>query len=132
MTAPPAALKILVVEDNYMIATLIEHGLTSAGWRVSGPVPRLAEALDAASRESYDAAVLDINLHNERIFPVADLLSQRNVPYLFVTGYNDNSVPAGYAQLPRIVKPFKIDELLCALSKLVKPANGQTMNKKLS
>jgi len=130
MTAPPAALKILVVEDNYMIATLIEHGLTSAGWRVSGPVPRLAEALDAASRESYDAAVLDINLHNERVFPVADLLSQRNVPYLFVTGYN--SVPAGYAQLPRIVKPFKIDELLCALSKLVKPANGQTMNKKLS
>ena len=62
MTAPLQGLRVLIVEDEYLVASLIEEVLEFAGCIVSGPIPRLAEALDAAGREAYDAAVLDINL----------------------------------------------------------------------
>ena len=131
MTEPLAALRVLIVEDNYMIATCIEEMLMSAGCLVSGPVPRLAEACDAASREDCDAALLDINLNGDRVYPVADILSRRNVPYLFVTGYNDTVLPSEYAQRPRIGKPFKNEELLGALSALVKPAAANPVDAKM-
>ena len=102
------------------MAALIEDMLESAGCIVCGPVPRLAQAVAAASSEACDVAVLDVNLAGERIFPVADILSRRNVPFVFVTGYSANTLPSEYAARPRIHKPFKIAELLGALSSMVK------------
>ena len=122
MTAPIQDLRVLVVEDEFLVATLIQDMLESAGYLVLGPIPRLAEALDAAGREAYDAAVLDVNLAGERVYPVAEVLSRRNVPFVFVTGYGPNSLPPEYADRPRLCKPFRIAELLGALSNIVKPA----------
>jgi DNA-binding response OmpR family regulator len=122
MTAPLQGLRILVVEDEFLVAMLIEDILESAGCVVSGPVPRLAEALDAAGREVCNAAVLDINLAGERIFPVAEILSRRNIPFLFVTGYSTGALPGEYAERPRICKPFKIADLLDTLSNIARPA----------
>ena len=112
--------KVLVVEDEYLVAALMEDILESAGCVVAGPIPRLAQALDAASSEACDVAVLDVNLAGERVYPVADILAQRNVPFVFVTGYG--VLPGEYANRPRLCKPFKMADLLDTLSDIVKTA----------
>ena len=112
--------KVLVVEDEYLVAALMEDILESAGCVVAGPIPRLAQALDAASSEACDVAVLDVNLAGERVYPVADILAQRNVPFVFVTGYG--VLPGEYANRPRLCKPFKMADLLDTLSDIVTTA----------
>jgi DNA-binding response OmpR family regulator len=121
MTAALKGLRVLVVEDEYLVAILIEEILESAGCIVRGPIPRVPAALDAVDHEDYDAAVLDVNLAGERINPVADALSHRKVPFLFVTGYGANALPSEYAQRPYVCKPFRMADLLGALSTLLKP-----------
>ena len=121
MTAALEGVRVLVVEDEYLVAILIEEILEAAGCVVMGPIPRLREALDAVEHDDYDAAVLDVNLAGERINPVADALSERNVPFLFVTGYGANTLPGEYAHRPHICKPFRMAELIGALSHMVKP-----------
>ena len=118
--------RVLVVEDEYFVAILIEEILESAGCIVTGPIPRLPEALDAVGHDDYDAAVLDVNLAGERINPVADALSERNVPFLFVTGYGANALPSEYAERPHLCKPFRMGDLLCTLSNVVKPPTQNT------
>jgi DNA-binding response OmpR family regulator len=119
MTDALEGVRVLVVEDEYFVAILIEEILESAGCIVMGPIPRLPEALDAIDHEDFDAAVLDVNLAGERINPVADALTERNVPFLFVTGYGANALPGEYAQRPHICKPFRMAELLGALSSVI-------------
>jgi len=121
MTDELKGVRVLVVEDEYLVAILIEEILESAGCIVMGPIPRLPEALDAAHHDNCDAAVLDVNLAGERIDPVADALSERNVPFLFVTGYGANALPREYAERPHVCKPFRMADLLCTLSSVVKP-----------
>jgi DNA-binding response OmpR family regulator len=118
MARPPREPKILIVEDDYLIAALIERILISARYVVIGPIPRLFEALEEARQENFDAAILDINLNGERVYPVAEMLSKRNLPYLFITGYSDRDLPAEFSGRPRISKPFNSEELLGALSNL--------------
>jgi CheY-like chemotaxis protein len=120
MNAALEGLKILVVEDEFLVASLLQAMLESAGCAVSGPVSRVAEALDAVDHETYDAAVLDVNLGGERIDPVADALSRRNVPFMFVTGYGTAALPGGYPERPRLSKPFRMDDLLATLSTIVR------------
>ena len=124
MTVALEGLRVLVVEDEFLVATLIEDMLTSAGCVVSGPIPRLAEALDAVHRGTFDAAVLDVNLAGDRIDPVADVLSRRNVPFVFVTGYSTGALTAVHAGRPRLSKPFKMADLLDKLSSVVVPPSA--------
>ena len=118
--------RVLVVEDEYFVAILIEEILESAGCIVTGPIPRLRETLDAAHHDDCDAAVLDVNLAGERINPVADVLAERNVPFVFVTGYGANALPSEYAERPHLCKPFRMGDLLCTLSNVVKPPTQNT------
>jgi DNA-binding response OmpR family regulator len=122
MTAALKGVRVLVVEDEYLVAVLIEEMLEAAGCVVTGPIPRVPDALDAVDRDTYDAAVLDINLGGERIDPVAEALSRRKVPFIFVTGYSTTGLPGEYAERPRICKPFRMADLLGTLSSLVGPA----------
>lgn len=124
MTDSLRGIKVLVVEDEYLVASLIEDMLQSAGCVVCGPMPRLAQALDAATNEACDMAVLDINLAGQWSYPVAEALSRRNVPFVFVTGYGANSMPAEFVNRPRIHKPFKMNELLTVLSSMVSGSGG--------
>src|SRR5215469_7891981 len=119
MTAKLDGVRVLVVEDEYLVAILIEEILEKAGCVVMGPIPRLREALEAVNHDDCDAAVLDVNLAGERINLVADALSERNVPFLFVTGYGANALPSEYAEKPHVCKPFRMAELICALSSVV-------------
>ncbi len=121
MRAALEGIRVLVVEDEFLVATLIEDMLVAAGCVVAGPIPRVSEALDAVHRGTFDAAVLDVNLGGDRVYPVADALSRRNVPFLFVTGYSTGVLPCEYAARPRLCKPFKMADLLGTLSSVVAP-----------
>jgi DNA-binding response OmpR family regulator len=119
MTAELEGVRVLVVEDEFLVATLIEDMLQSAGCVVSGPIPRVTEALKAVEHETFDAAILDINLGGVRIDPVADALCRRGVPFIFVSGYTTGALPAAYSERPRVGKPFRTADLLGMLSSIL-------------
>lgn len=102
--------RILVAEDEYVTAADLADSLERLGIEVSGPVASVAEALTLLANigDRLDAAVLDVNLGNERVYPVADLLRVRGIPFVFTTGYDASVIPAAYADVPRHEKP--IDE----------------------
>jgi DNA-binding response OmpR family regulator len=113
MTEAPR--RILLVEDEPMIAFALEDMVIEMGYSVVGPAFRLAEALDLAGSERFEAAVLDVNLNEQRSFPVADLLRERGIPFLFATGYAEGGVGwTGEATV--IAKPYSRDQLARALA----------------
>jgi CheY-like chemotaxis protein len=111
--AAPASAKrrILVVEDEMLIGMLLEDMLTDMGHEVAAIVPRLKDALAAVERESFDLAVLDVHLHGESAFPVADALIAKGVPFIFATGYGERGLPESYRGRPVLQKPFARDDL---------------------
>lgn len=102
-----AGLRILLVEDEAMVAMIIEDTLTDLGCEVVGPMSSLERALAAAqTAERIDGAFLDVNLRGELVYPVADALLARGVPFAFVTGYGEKGVDARYRGAPVLTKPF--------------------------
>ena len=98
---------VLVVEDEYLLAIDVVQRLHQEGAKVLGPVGAVDDALDLLdATEALDGAVLDINLSGEMVFPVADALQERGVPFVFTTGYDQASIPARYAHVTRCEKPF--------------------------
>jgi DNA-binding response OmpR family regulator len=106
-----SGVRVLVVEDTLLIADLIVDHLQDAGCDVIGPASRVARALTLAASESLDGALLDINLHGELCFPIADVLVDRGIPIAFLTGYGESAVPATYKTAPLLSKPFQLNEL---------------------
>ena len=112
--------RVLVVEDEYFIADDMARALKKLGAEVVGPVPTKDKALALVSSDQrIDAAVLDINLKGETVFPVADALRQQGVPFVFATGYDQGNVPPDYHAVPRWEKPFDPQELVKALPSLL-------------
>ncbi len=106
-----AGLRILVVEDMLLVAEVIVDELTDLGCNVVGPASRLQQGLALATGEQFDCALLDVNLAGERCFPIADALTARGVPFVFLTGYGDAGIPLQYRSAPRLAKPFYADDL---------------------
>jgi CheY-like chemotaxis protein len=101
--------RILVVEDDYPIAEGLRTDLEDAKATPIGPVGTVEAALELVRRESaIDGAVLDVNLHGVSVFPVADLLLERGVPFLFATGYDPSMIPARFAGVVLCEKPIDI------------------------
>jgi CheY-like chemotaxis protein len=99
--------RVLVVEDEFFLADDLAQAVAQLGAEVIGPVPTRKEALALlAAAGKVDLAVLDINLEDEAVFPVADVLVEQGVPFLFATGYDQASIPARYQHVPRWEKPF--------------------------
>jgi CheY-like chemotaxis protein len=112
--------RVLVVEDEFFLADDLVQAITQLQAEVLGPVPTWEEALDLlATAGPIDLAVLDINLEDEAVYPVADALAARGVPFLFATGYDQTAIPAQYQQVPRWEKPFDPQTLAQALPKLL-------------
>jgi CheY-like chemotaxis protein len=106
-------LRVLVVEDNLLFAEVTRLALEESGCAVVGPAGRLQRGLELAREEAIDGAILDINLHGEMSFPIAEVLSARGVPFVFVTGYEDRSiVPIAFRSAPRLDKPVTDQQLL--------------------
>jgi DNA-binding response OmpR family regulator len=114
---PLSGCRILLIEDEAMVCMLLEDMLTTLGCEVVGPAAGLREALSLARTTQFDAAVLDVNLNGEKSYPVADLLMERGVPFLFSTGYD--SLQSGYDGLPRLQKPFKQKDLATSLANVL-------------
>jgi CheY-like chemotaxis protein len=117
---PLEGLRILVVEDNFLAAEVVRDALERSGCIVVGPVGRVADGVNLAEQEKLDGAVLDINLNGDRCFPIADALTRRGVPFVFLTGYDSSSVvPRELQATRRLGKPVLEHELIDALGKLV-------------
>ena len=111
--------RILVVEDSPLVADVIIAVLKESGCAVVGPVAHLEPALGFAREAVLDAALLDLNLDGELSTPVAAELSTRDIPFLFLTGYAAEALPADYRARPRLMKPFHAEELIDALTELM-------------
>jgi CheY-like chemotaxis protein len=109
-------LRILVVEDEMLVAMNIEDMLLELGHEVAGLASRLGPALALAREGRFDAAMLDVNLAGEPSFPVADILIERGIPFLFATGYSRQGIDESYRDHAMLQKPFRAAELGAALA----------------
>ena len=119
----PAALAgrfYLIVEDEYLAASSMMAALEDAGAQVAGPVSTIAGALELVSKrkQELDGAILDINLRGEMAYPVAETLLEREIPFVFVTGYDCHSMPSPFQIMPCLNKPCDEQELLMVLADL--------------
>ena len=107
--------RVLVVEDEAMIAMLVEDMVLDFGSEVVGPVANMKDAINLARSAELDAAILDINVGGSVIFPVADILSERGIPLIFATGYGSKGLPPRFQNSPTLPKPFSYQSLEEAL-----------------
>ncbi len=117
-TRDTAGLRVLVVEDETLVAMLIEDMLGDLGCQVVGPAANVEEALDLAAAGGIDCAVLDVNLAGRSVFPVADRLRELGVPFAFATGYGDAGLRAADQGSPVLQKPFREADLAQVLEAL--------------
>ncbi|WP_343039388.1 response regulator [Microvirga makkahensis] len=111
---------MLVVEDEIMVAMYIEDLLVDLGFEVAGMATSLDQALRLAQESDFDFAVLDINLDGGLSFPVADVLRQRDIPFIFASGYGVAGVREDYRDAVRIQKPFRAQDLEQAIARATK------------
>ncbi len=121
MIEPLAGRRILVVEDETLIAIDIENILKSAGYEVVGPVAKLEMALQIARIETFDAAILDVNIRGGRVFPVAEVLLARGVPFVLASGYGTWALPETLQGQARLIKPFRSEDVLEAVRAICPP-----------
>jgi PAS domain S-box-containing protein len=103
--------RVLLVEDEALVAMMIQETLKEFGYQVVGPLNTASEALAAAREGHFDAAVLDINLGDGLVYTVAEILGVRGVPFIFVTGYDADSVDPRFSEVPILQKPIERDML---------------------
>src|SRR6266852_4872985 len=84
--------RVFIVEDEYLIRMLLEDMLVDLGYEVAAAVGTIAEATEAANTGNFDVAILDVNVDGKEIYPVADVLAQRGIPFVFVSGYGEGSL----------------------------------------
>jgi DNA-binding response OmpR family regulator len=111
---------ILIVEDEFFLADDLKQILNEQNVHVLGPVPTLTEALRVLSdNHPIDCAVLDVNLGGKSVFPISATLMERNIPFLFATGYGSTRIPAQFSDVPRLEKPFISSVLIAALEAII-------------
>jgi len=113
-----SALKVLVVEDEALVSMLVEDMLSDLGCTVIGPAAEIEEALRLAGSSDIDAALLDVNLGGRPIFPVADALKARGVPFAFASGYGEAGLSEGHRGALVLQKPFREADLRRVLEEL--------------
>jgi len=111
--------RVLVVEDEWLLADQLEDTLRDLGYAVVGPVPTVLRALTLIESHRPDAALLDVSLRNENSFPIADELAKRSIPFLFLTGYVTPDLPAAFAGCPLMRKPASVQALRAKLDALL-------------
>jgi two-component sensor histidine kinase/DNA-binding response OmpR family regulator len=112
--------RLLLVEDELVVGLFMQDLLKAIGYRPTDPIGRLSEAINAATQERFEGAILDMNLNGEIVYPLAELLTKQRVPFLFVTGYAPGSLDPRFTQVPILQKPVVQDELAGALDLMLK------------
>jgi CheY-like chemotaxis protein len=111
--------RILIVEDESLVAMLLETILEDMGCTPVGPAANIDDGLALAEGESLDAALLDVNVAGRQVFPVAQALKDRGVPFVFSTGYGEGGLPDEWRGQPTIQKPFTEAAVRDALMKVM-------------
>jgi DNA-binding response OmpR family regulator len=119
MTAGLQGKRVLLAEDFFGLAMMVRQMLENAGCVVIGPVPSVEKGLAMAEGEALDAALLDVSLKDGKVFPLAERLQERQVPFIFTTAYDDAwAIPERYRTAPRVTKPFSEEELYRQMSNI--------------
>jgi CheY-like chemotaxis protein len=114
-----AGRRILVVEDSPVVGPFTADILAELGCEVVGPAPNMAAARILIDEHSFDAALMDVHIRGERVFPLCDMLEARGVPFILTSGYADWQVPDKLRERPRLQKPYTIEQIERALGKLL-------------
>jgi CheY-like chemotaxis protein len=109
--------RILLVEDEALIALMLEDMLEGMECAVTALAPRVPLGVSLAENGDFDLALLDVNVAGENIEPVADILAGRGIPFIFATGYGEAGVPLRYRERPVVAKPFRAEQLHSAIKK---------------
>ena len=114
-----AGCRILVIEDDFLVAEVVLDMLEDEGAEVLGPIGAIDEAVAFVAEQvtTFDHVVLDLNLRGVKSYPVADELARRNVPFVFMTGYDKGALDEAYRDYPHCTKPITRVELLAALAR---------------
>jgi CheY-like chemotaxis protein len=117
LAAKLQGLRVLVVEDEALVSMLLEDMLADHGCEVAATASRIGQALELVrdGGPEFDAAILDVNLGGEPIFPVAEALAERGLPFVFATGYGAGGLPEVWRARPTLQKPFSHDDVGKAL-----------------
>lgn len=110
--------RILVVEDSPVVGPFTADLLGELGYEVVGPAPNMAAARELVEAGEFDAALMDIHIRGERVFPLCEMLEARGLPFVFTSGYADRSMPEKWEERPRLQKPYTLDQIERALSAL--------------
>ena len=113
--------RVLIVEDEIVVALFLEDVLDEFGYQVAGVVTQLDEAIQRD--QDYDLAVLDVHINGRNVFDFADMLVGRGIPFVFATGYGERGIPERHRASPVLQKPFRPDELKRILQDIM-PAGG--------
>ena len=103
--------RILIVEDSPVVGPFTAELLRELGCEVLGPAPNMAIARGLIETEQFDAAIMDIHIRGERVFPLCELLDHEGVPFLLTSGYADWQVPDKWRDRPRLHKPYKLEHM---------------------
>ncbi|WP_116090061.1 response regulator [Sphingomonas crusticola] len=114
-------LRVLIVEDEMTIALLLEEMVEDLGHQVAGLAMRLPQAIELAHSRPLDLAILDVNLDGHMSYPVAEVLAERGVPYVFATGYGSAGIDAQYRDRVIIKKPYALDDIKGAIENALAP-----------
>jgi len=115
-------MRLLLVEDEAMVAMMLEDMLGDLGCEVVGPADSMPQALALANGDNAIAgAILDVNVGGQPIYPVAEALKARGVPFVFITGYGLADIDGRFAGTPTVQKPFSMPILRDALARMVRP-----------
>jgi DNA-binding response OmpR family regulator len=120
-------MRVLIVEDEAVIASLIESTLAEAGYSVVGPVATVEQALESVKGRRCDAAVLDVRVNGREIYSVADALGDCGIPFVFVSGFAQEDMPPKYRSHPYVAKPFHPATILARLIKIMPRAADRVL-----
>jgi CheY-like chemotaxis protein len=113
--------RVLVVEDEFLVALELSGIVERAGYSVVGPAESVDATRKVLSQQKVDLALLDINLRGELVFPIAEYLEANGLPYIFVTGNSPSSLPAEYRHRPLVQKPYNSELLLALIEEHLAP-----------
>ena len=121
MTADLVGRRILLVEDSPVVGPFTADLLEDIGCKVIGPAPNMAAARELMEAADFDAALMDIHIRGERVYPLCEALEAKGVPFVLTSGYADWTMPDQWQDRPRLQKPYTIDDVRAALADLLDP-----------
>ena len=118
MTGERNGRRVLVVEDSPVLAPFTADVLDELGYSVVGPAPNMAVAREMVDAGEFDAALMDVHIRGERVFPLCEVLAAKGVPFVLTSGYADWTMPEKWDERPRLQKPYTIEQVEEVLSGL--------------